>query len=58
MYKIAGQAGIHPTTLSAYSLGYAPIPLVHLIALSEVLDVPERELVGDLDVGELRRLPV
>jgi DNA-binding transcriptional regulator YdaS (Cro superfamily) len=56
MYKIAGQAGIHPTTLSAYSLGYTPIPPLHLMVLSEVLDVPEHELVGELDLGELRRL--
>jgi hypothetical protein len=51
MYKIAGQAGIHPTTLSAYSLGYAPIPPLHLMLLSEVLGVPEEELVGEPDFG-------
>jgi len=53
MNQIAGQAGIHPTTLSAYSLGYTPIPAVHLIALSQGLDVPEDELVGELDFGDL-----
>jgi hypothetical protein len=58
MYKIAGQAEIHPATLSAYSLGYKPIPALHLIALSEVLGVPEEELAGEQDVGELRRLKV
>jgi hypothetical protein len=58
MYKVAGQARIHPATLSAYSLGYKPIPPLHLIALSEVLDVPEHELIGDLDLGDLRQLMV
>jgi hypothetical protein len=55
MYKIAASARIHPTTLSAYSLGYRPIPPLHLTALSQVLDVPEDQLVGDLDFGEPRR---
>jgi hypothetical protein len=58
MYKIVGHAGIHPATLSAYSLGYKPIAPLHLIALSQVLDVPEQELVGKLDLGDLRRLTV
>jgi hypothetical protein len=57
LYRIAGQAGIAPTTLSAYSLGYKPVPPRHLQALAELLDVPEDELVGDLDFGEAHRPP-
>jgi hypothetical protein len=49
IYKIAGQARIYPGLLSDYSLGYKPIPPLHLMALSEVLGVPEDDLVGDLD---------
>ena len=47
MYVIAAAAGIAPSKLSAYSLGDEPIPAKHLIALSEVLEVPEDDLVGE-----------
>jgi hypothetical protein len=49
MYRIAGLAGMAPSTLSDYSLGYKTMPARHLIALSDVLGVPEADLVGDVD---------
>jgi hypothetical protein len=54
MYKIAGLAGIHPTSLSAYSLGYKAIPPAHLMLLAEILDVAEADLVGEMDFAEPR----
>jgi hypothetical protein len=42
-----GLVNIHPTTLSAYSLGHEPVPAQHLTALGQVLGVPEDELVGE-----------
>jgi hypothetical protein len=58
MYKLAGAAGIYPGLLSDYSLGYKPIPPLHLMALSEVLGVPEDDLVGELnfDLDEMSPL--
>jgi transcriptional regulator with XRE-family HTH domain len=48
-YRVAAAAGINPTTLSHYQLGWRPIPPQHLLALAEVLDVPPDDLIGVLD---------
>lgn len=53
MYKIAAAADMAPSKLSAYSLGTEPIPAKHLMALSEVLEVPEDDLVGEFSYSNL-----
>lgn len=56
MYKVAAAAGITPTTLSSYSLGAKAIPAQHLLALAEVLDVPEDDLIGDMTNADIEDL--
>ena len=47
-----------PSVLSDYSLGRKAIPAHHLIALAQVLGVPEDDLIGDLDFGEQEMTPL
>lgn len=56
MYRIAAAAGINPTTLSHYSLGWLQVRPEHLLALSEVLDVPPDDLIGIIENEPLDEL--
>jgi hypothetical protein len=49
-YKVAGDLGIHPTTLSQYALGDRQLPWQHRRLLAQYFDVPEDSLDQMVDV--------
>lgn len=50
LYKIANAANMHPSYLSKYCNGERPISNLHLIRLSEALQVPPAELIGWIEL--------
>jgi plasmid maintenance system antidote protein VapI len=53
-YMIAAACHIHPSTLSAYTLGTRPISAHHLLSLARYLNKSPEEIVGfmDFSLGE------
>lgn len=45
-YIVAARAGIHPSVLSQYALGKQRISTKHIMALCEVLQVPQEQIIG------------
>ena len=52
-YMIAGEIGIHPTTLSLYSRGLSEITPMNMVRLTRYFDLEPEDIDGQANADEL-----
>lgn len=52
-WKLAGEIGIHPSTLSAYGLGRVPMLAKHLPLFTRYFNVPPEKVLGWVDEPDI-----
>lgn len=52
-YALAAAIGIHPSTLSNYGLGRAPITNTHLIKMCRYFQIPPEQILGYVDEPDI-----